>query len=40
MFLTPTTEMEVADIIKKLGNKKSTGIDDIPEFIIKNVILG
>jgi hypothetical protein len=35
MFLTPTTEMEVTDIIKGLGNKKSTGIDDIPEFIIK-----
>jgi hypothetical protein len=35
MFLTPTTEEEVADIIKGLGNKKSTGIDDIPEYIIK-----
>jgi hypothetical protein len=35
MFLTPTTEMEVVEIIKGLGNKKSTGIDDIPEFIIK-----
>ncbi|PNF26089.1 hypothetical protein B7P43_G04923 [Cryptotermes secundus] len=35
MFLIPTTEKEVVDIIKTLGNKKSTGIDDIPEFIIK-----
>jgi hypothetical protein len=35
MFLTPTTERGMVDIIKTLGNKKSTGIDDIPEFIIK-----
>jgi hypothetical protein len=35
MFLTTTTEREVIDIIKTLGNKKSMGIDDIPEFIIK-----
>jgi hypothetical protein len=35
MFLTPTTKMDVADIITGLVNKKSTGIDDIPEFIIK-----
>jgi hypothetical protein len=35
MFLTPTTEVEVVEIIKGLGNKKSTGIDDMPEFIIK-----
>jgi hypothetical protein len=35
MFLTPTTEEEVVDIIKGLGNKKSTGIDDIPDYIIK-----
>jgi hypothetical protein len=25
----------VIGIIKRLGNKKSTGIDDIPEYIIK-----
>jgi hypothetical protein len=30
MFLTPTTEREVTDIIKGLGNKKSTSVDDIP----------
>jgi hypothetical protein len=35
MFLIPTTEMEVTDIIKGMGNKKSTAVDDIPEFIIK-----
>ncbi|PNF39304.1 hypothetical protein B7P43_G16557 [Cryptotermes secundus] len=35
MFLIPTTEEEVVGIIKRLGNKKSTGIDDIPEYIIK-----
>jgi hypothetical protein len=35
MFLTPTTEMEVVGLIKGLGNKKSMGIDDIPQFIIK-----
>jgi hypothetical protein len=32
MFLTPTTEEEVAGIIKGLSNKKS--IDDIPEYIV------
>jgi hypothetical protein len=35
MFLNPTTEVEVVGIIKGLGNKKSMGIDDIPEYIIK-----
>ncbi|PNF33292.1 hypothetical protein B7P43_G10125 [Cryptotermes secundus] len=35
MFLTPTTELEVAGIIKGLGNKKSPGIDDIPEYVVK-----
>jgi hypothetical protein len=35
MVLTPTTEVEVVGIIKGLGNKKSVGIDDIPEYIIK-----
>jgi hypothetical protein len=34
MFLTSTIEVEVVGIIKGLGNKKSTGIDDIPEYII------
>jgi hypothetical protein len=38
MFLTPTTEKEVGDIIKGLGNKKSTGIDDIPDYIIKKML--
>jgi hypothetical protein len=35
MFLTPITDMEVVGIIKELGNKKSMGIDDISEYIIK-----
>jgi hypothetical protein len=38
MFLTPTTEEEVVGIIKGLGNKKSMGLDDIPESsIIQNI---
>jgi hypothetical protein len=35
MFLTPTMEEEVVDLIKGLDNKKSTGVDDIPDYIIK-----
>jgi hypothetical protein len=35
MFLTPTKEEEVLDLIKGLGNKKSKDIDDIPDYIIK-----
>ena len=35
MFLNPTTELEVAGIIKKLNNKKSTGVDEISDYIIK-----
>jgi hypothetical protein len=35
MFLTPTTEIEVVGIIKGLDNKKSTGIDEISDHIIK-----
>jgi hypothetical protein len=34
MFLTPTTE-EVVDLIKGLDNKNSTGVDDIPNYVIK-----
>jgi hypothetical protein len=32
MFLTPTTEEEVIDLIKGLGNNKSTEIDDIQDY--------
>jgi hypothetical protein len=32
MFLT---EEEVVDLIKRLDNKKSTGLDDIPDYVIK-----
>jgi hypothetical protein len=35
MFLTPTMEEEVVDLIKGLDNKKSTGLDDIPDYVIK-----
>jgi hypothetical protein len=35
MFLTPTTGEEVVDLIKGLYNKKSTGVDEIPDYIIK-----
>jgi hypothetical protein len=38
MFLTPTTEEEVVDLIKGLDNKTSIGLDDIPDYVIKNVI--
>jgi hypothetical protein len=35
MFLTPATEEEVVELIKGLDNKKSMGLDDIPDYIIK-----
>jgi hypothetical protein len=35
MFLTPTTNEEVIEVIKGMGNKKSAGIDDIPDYVIK-----
>ena len=35
MFLTPVTEEEVAEITKSLKNKKSTGIDEISDYVIK-----
>jgi hypothetical protein len=38
MLLTPITEIEVTDIIKGMGNKKSMAIYDIPEFIIKKMV--
>jgi hypothetical protein len=38
MFLTPTTEEEVVDLIKGLDNKKSTVVDDIQTTSLKNVI--
>jgi replicative DNA helicase len=39
MSLTPTTNEEVIEVIKGMGNKKSAGIDDIPDYVIKNVII-
>jgi hypothetical protein len=38
MFLIPTMEEEVIDLIKGLDNKKSKGLDDIQDYVIKNVI--
>jgi hypothetical protein len=35
IFLTRTTEVEVSGVIKELHNKKSTGINEISEHIIK-----
>jgi hypothetical protein len=35
MFLTPATNEEVIEVIKGMGNKKSVGMDDIPDYIIK-----
>ena len=35
MFLGPATESEIINIIKNMKNKKSSGIDEIPDFIIK-----
>lgn len=35
MFLVPVTEAELINIIKNMKNKKSSGIDEIPDFIIK-----
>jgi hypothetical protein len=35
MFLIPANEVEVLGIIKGLNDKKSRGIDDISEYIIK-----
>ena len=38
MFLTPTTNEEVIEVIKGMGNKKSVGIDDIPDYVIKKML--
>jgi hypothetical protein len=35
VFLTPTMEEEVVDLFKGLDNKKSTGLDDKPGYVIK-----
>ena len=35
MFLTPVTMQEILNIISKLKNSRSSGIDDIPDFLIK-----
>ena len=35
MFLTPTNEIEIQNIIAELKNTKSTGLFDLPVDIIK-----
>ena len=37
MFLTPVTTQEILNIISKLKNSRSSGIDDIPDFLIKKM---
>lgn len=35
LFLQPVTEQEISDIIRKLPNKHSFGVDDIPTSLVK-----
>jgi Reverse transcriptase (RNA-dependent DNA polymerase) len=35
MFLNPITNVEINKIIKRLKNKKSSGFDEFPDFVIK-----
>ena len=37
LFLTPCTETEIKDIIGKLGNKSSSGNDDISNILLKKI---
>lgn len=39
IFLNPTNESEIIEIINQCQNKKSSGIDGIPDFIIKRCCL-
>lgn len=36
MFLFPTTEKEITNIIKNIKSKTSVGLDGIPNSVIKN----
>jgi hypothetical protein len=38
MFLFPVTESEVEKVTKDLKNKLSTGIDEIPDYVVKQCI--
>lgn len=35
IFLTPTTVDEIRKIIQNLKNKRSSGVDEIPDFLLK-----
>ena len=35
IWLAPATESEIINIIKNMKNKKSSGLDEIPDFITK-----
>jgi len=37
MFLLPVTESEVEKVVKGFKNKLSTGIDEIPDNVVKKV---
>ncbi|KAK9502955.1 hypothetical protein O3M35_011632 [Rhynocoris fuscipes] len=39
LFLTPASYSEIFDIVNSFKNKKSSGIDNVPMFVIKEVIL-
>ena len=38
MFLAPTDELEILEITRSLSNKKSRGVDDIPQDLLKATI--
>jgi hypothetical protein len=38
LFLTPITEFEVVEVAKGLKNKLASGVDDIPDLVIKKCI--
>jgi hypothetical protein len=38
MFLFPVTESEVEKVAKGLKNKLSAGIDEIPDYVVKQCI--
>jgi hypothetical protein len=38
VFLFPVTENEVERVVIKLKRKAATGVDEIPDFIVKDCI--
>jgi hypothetical protein len=39
MFLLPTNEIEICDIVKSLSGKKAPGNDEVSAFVLKSVIM-